>query len=144
MGLFIAIKMPMGILLYKNPTLNAALPIAMLPKTSESISSSSYTVKNPSEPIPYHPPFMQFNTLRRSNTLEQSLKLQIVEVRLPLARSWKRYSPATVLHLLEKNCRFSLRIFRVCCADDKGCEVEEDEGVFGIDIVLNVVLPCVG
>jgi hypothetical protein len=87
---------------------------------------------------------MQSNTLRRSNTFEQSLKLQIVEIRLPLPRPWKRYSPAAVLHLLEKDCRFALRIFRVCCADDKGCEVEEDEGVFGIDVMLNVVLPGVG
>jgi hypothetical protein len=53
-GLFKAIKMPMGILLSVNRTLNTALPIAMLPKNSKSISSSSYAIKSPSEIILYH------------------------------------------------------------------------------------------
>jgi hypothetical protein len=75
--------------------------------------------------------------------LEQCIQLQILNIGLPIAWFWKRYPPASVIHLFEKCCRFVRRFFHIGSADRECCKVEHHPGEFGADRVLNVVLPSV-
>lgn len=78
------------------------------------------------------------------HALEENLRLQVLNLRLPFARARKQYPPSTIIHLSEKDFRLILCVGKVRGADDKGCQIEHDPWVLGVDVVLDVILPGVG